>query len=293
MAKKQLAPLDWVCPAITDTQPAAPSANNVRLYGAQMGGQARLFQRAPAGRASPMQLSLGRTRVAWANPRGDVATIDTFGLGISTTGTLTAAAVSNSSFYKSQRRVDSLVTVASTSAVVGFRWNNTQWFRGNAAGRGGFLFSCRFGFTTGVATSTTRAMVGLTSQTAAPTDADPSGLNNILAFGWDSGDTNISFMHKQAAGSVVKETLSGSWARPNSNEGAVYDATIYCAPNGSTIYYELANLTAGTVTAGSTSDTANMPLDTVLLCPKLYFSVGGTSSVIGMSLFNLYIESDT
>lgn len=290
MAKQDVA-RDFLVPGISESLPGAPDAGKVRLHGGQVGGRPALFMRAPGGKAQALQTSIGRTRIAWAEPVGDAATIHVFGLTISTTGTLTAAAVSNSSFYRSQRRVDALVTSASTTAVAGFRYNQTQWYRGDAAGRGGFTFFARWGGTTGVATSTTRGFCGLNSQTAAPTDADPSGRNNILGFGWDSGDANISFMHKTGTGSVVKETLSGSWARPNSNEGAVFECTIYVPPNGSTVYYEITNLTTGGTTRGSV--TTDIPAATTLLTPLIYMSVGGTSSVIGVSLMKLYIESDT
>lgn len=290
MAKQDVA-RDFLVPGVSESVPGAPDAGKVRLYAGQVGGRPTLFQRAPAGRAQPLQTSIGRTRMAWAEPLGDAATIHTFGLTIQTTGTLTAGAVSNSSFYRSQRRVDALVTVASTTAVAGFRYNQTQWYRGDAAGRGGFTFFARWGGTTGVATSTTRGFCGLNSQTAAPTDADPSGRNNILGFGWDSGDANISFMHKTGTGTVVKETLSGSWPRPSSNEGAVYECTIHSSPNGSSITYEITNLTSGATTRGSV--TTDIPAQSTLLGPLIYMSVGGTSSVIGVSLMKLYIESDT
>lgn len=285
---------DFLVPGVSESLPGAPASGAVRLYGGQVGGRPTLFVRAPAGRAQPLQMGLGRTRIAWAEPLGDAATISVFGLAIQTTGTLTAAAVANTNTYKSQRRVDALVTVAATTAVAGFRYNMTQWYRGDAAGRGGFTFFARFGITTGAATSTTRGYCGLTSQTAAPTDVDPSGQNNVCGFGWDSGDANISFMHKTGTGTVAKEALSGSWARPSTNEGATYECTIYCPPNGSTITYEITRVDAnGTITTVRGSITTDLPSAATLLCPKIWASVGGTSSVIGVSLFKLYIESDT
>lgn len=294
MAKLLRVPYDFLVPGVADTLPGAPDAGKVRMYGGQVGGRPTLFQRAPAGRAMPLQASIGRSRIAWAEPIGDAANISTFGLTIQTTGTLTAGAVNNTTHYKSQRRVEALVSSASTSAIAGFRYNQTQWYRGDAAGRGGFTVFLKVGFTTGVATSTTRGFFGLNSQTAAPTDANPSGRNNVLGFGWDSGDTNISFMHKTAAGSAVKETLSGSWARPNTNEGSTYEATIYSPPNGSAVFYEITRYDAnGTVTTTRGSVNSDIPDQNVLLCPLTYISVGGTSSAIGMSLFKLFIESDT
>jgi hypothetical protein len=289
MAKRILTPYDFVALDASGA-PAAGSGNDLRVYAGKMANQPRLFQRGPSGKAEPLGPSFGRSRMAWWNPRGDVATIDTFGMGVTTTGTLTLAAVNNTNFYKSQRRVDALVTTPSTTAVAGFRWNQSQWYRGDAAGRGGFLVCMRVGFTTGVA-STTRGFFGFVSATGAPTDAEPSGQNNVLGFGWDAADSNISFMHKTGSGTVAKDTLSGSWARPAANEDAVYEATIYCAPNGSTVEYQLDNLTAGTTTSGSAS--SSLPANTTLLLPKMYHSVGGVSSVIGITLFNCYVESDT
>lgn len=283
---------DFIVPGVSDTLPGAPDAGKVRFYGGQVGGKPTLFTRAPLGRAQPVQPSLGRSRIAWATANGDTTTASVFGLTLSATGTATAAAVASTTFYTSQKRLDYLVTTPSTSAVAGFRYNQSQWYRGDAAGRGGFLFTCRWGASTGVATSTTRGFCGMSSVTGAPSDADPStSLNNALGFGWDSGDANISFMHRTAGGTTVKETLSGSWPRPSADNTSVYECSVYSSPNGSTIEYEITNLTTGDTTRGSVSST--LPATNIFLSPRVYMSVGGTSSVIGVTLMNLYLESDT
>lgn len=282
--------LDFQVPAIGEALPAAPAAGTVRLYGGQIANKPTLFHRSPDGRALPLQNSFARSRISWATANGSTATVSVFGLTISGTGTATAATIASTSFYTSQRRVDYLVTTPSASAVAGFRYNETQMWRGDAAGRGGFLFTCRWGASTGVATSTTRGFCGLVSATGAPTDANPSAQNNALGMGWDSGDTNISFMHKTGSGTIVKETLSGSWPRPSVNNTDVFEISIYSAPNGSTIEYEITNLTTGVTTRGSVS--TDIPNSSTFLCPKCWMSVGGTSSVIGVSLFNLCVETD-
>ena len=281
---------DFLVPAVGESLPSAPTAGAVRLYGGQIANRPTIFYRNADGKALPLQNSFARSRIAWATANGNTTTVSVFGLTITNTGTATAAATGSGSFYASQRRVDILVTSASTTAVAGFRYNESQMWRGDTAGFGGFLFNCRWGPSTGVATSTTRGFCGLMSATGAPSDANPSSNNNVLGMGWDNGDTNISFMHKTGSGTVVKETLSGSWPRPSVNNTDVFDISIYSAPNGSTIEYEITNLTTGVTTRGSVS--SDLPANTTFLCPKCYMSVGGTSSVIGVSLFNMFIESD-
>lgn len=290
MAKQTVA-LDFTI--LTAAQaPSAPSSGYARVYVGMMANKPTVVLRGPTGRVAPLQNFLGRMRVSWAQALGDSTSIGVFGITIAATGTATTAATTpGSTFYVSLRRIDYLVTVASTSAVAGFRYNQAQFYRGDAAGRGGFMFCCRWGAATGVATSTTRGFCGMTSVTGAPTDVDPSSLNNILGFGWDNGDANFSFMHRTGSGTVVKDTLSTTIPKPSVNNTSVYECTIYCAPNDTVVYYEITNLTTGDTASGSVN--SSLPAQDTLLCPKCYMSVGGTSSVIGVSLMSMYLETET
>ena len=64
------------------------------------------------------------------------------------------------------------------------------------------------------------------------------------------------------------------------------------APPGTTqsLSYEVRNLGTGALATGTV--TTDLPATTQLLAPYAYMSVGGTSSVIGLSLMSLYIETD-
>jgi len=245
--------------------------------------------------ASAIQPSLSQKRIAIAQGCLGTNTVSTWGLaGSSTpiaTGTATAAAAATTNRHTRSQRVEYLVTTATTSAVAGFRVNVTTYsIGGSASDEGGFFFVCRWGPATGVSTSTTRAFVGMTGSTAAPTDVDPSSINNMIGMGWDSADTNIQMMCR-GIGSVSKIDLGSSFPKPTVDRTKVYELAMF-SPPGTTqsVSYTVTEL--GTSNVASGTITSNLPTAATLLNPRGYMSVGGTSSVIGMALMNFYIETD-
>lgn len=295
-------PSDWNAGHVLDadgvdipthgTEPAAPAADNIRLFSAKLAnGRAALAGKGPSGVSVFMQAHFGTTKIAMAQPAGGGTTVSTFGMAaLGATGTATTLSVSTTNIYTQTRGVEYLVTTASTTAVAGFRNSSTQWWIGNAAGFGGFTFVCRWGPATGVSTSTHRAFVGLRGSGAAPTDVQPSSLVNILGMGWDSADTNIQFLCNDGSGAASKVDLGTSFPVPTSNRSKVYEVQLFCAPNGTTVYWRVLDVGTGAVAQGSVN--TDIPANTILLTPLGYCSVGGTSSVVGIALFNLYLETD-
>jgi hypothetical protein len=129
------------------------------------------------------------------------------------------------------------------------------------------------------------------NSTAAPTDVNPSALGHICGMGYDSGDTNIQFMHNDASGTATKIDLGASFPKPNVDLTSVYELALF-SPPGTTqvLHYEVTNLVSGAVATGTI--TTDLPTTSTLLTPYGYMSVGGTSSVIGLATMGLYIESD-
>lgn len=282
----QVSALDFLT---TGATPGNPSAGRVELFGGKTSnGHNELFTHSSTGRDRTLQNSLSRSRIAMATANGDTTVVSQIGMNLSATGTLTIAPVSSASFYRSQKRVD-ILAAASTSAVAGFYSASNQFYRGDAAGRGGFNFACRWMPTTGQA-ATTRGFCGFTSGTSAPTDVDPSTLADVLGMGWDTADSSIQIMHRTGSGTVVKDSLSSITFPIPSADTTVFDFEMYCPPNGSVIYWKLSNLTTGLSIAGSFS--ADIPASTTFLSPRCYMSVAGVNSVIGVSFLNLYIETD-
>lgn len=273
--------------------PAAPAAGNVQLFGKAVGG-GRVLPAfiGPSGVDSAIQPMLSRNRVQWACGGGG-NTLTAMGVVLTATGTLTAPTYSSTNLHQSVSRVEYLVTAASTTAVAGFRGSVANLWRGNAAGLGGFYFSCRWGPATGVATTTNRAFVGVRAATGAPTDVQPSTLVSCIGMGWDAADTNIQLMSNDASGTCAKADLGASFPVPTADRTSLYELVLFCKPNDTGISYQVTNMTSGAVASGTITAAADLPSNTTFLLPFGYISVGGTSSVIGLALLNLYVESDT
>lgn len=272
------------------SEPSAPEAGNLTLYAKKVGGRVMPKMKGPSGLDTSLQPNIARNKIAYALPNGNGTTITYLGCALSATGTATALNVATTSLYTQMRGVEYLVTTAATTAVAGFRSAAAQFWRGNAAGRGGFHFICRWGPATGVSTSTNRSWVGLRASTSAPTDVEPSSQVSAIGMGWDAADTNIQIMHNDGTGTATKIDLGASFPVPTADRAKVYELALFAAPNGSSVDYEVTDLTTGAVATGTLS--TDLPASTTLLTPLGYSSVGGTSSVIGICLYSLYIETD-
>lgn len=272
---------------------ASPSADagGLLVFCKSVSGRNMLTQIGPAGIETALQPSIARNKIGWIEPVGNGTTISSTGLQAPTaTGTPTAANVAITNLHAMMRRVEYLVTAAATTAVAGFR-NNTQIFaRGNAAKIGGFHFVCRWAPATGVATATSRAFCGMIASTNAPTDVEPSSQVNIVGMGWDAADTNIQIMHNDASGTATKVNLGASFPVPTVDRQEVYEIAIFCPPNGTDFKWEVTNLVSGAVATGTI--TTDLIANTQLITYSCWMSVGGTSAVVGVTLFGLYIETD-
>lgn len=270
----------------------APPANTVRAFMKSVAGRAHLAMMGPSGLDSILQEHFGRNKVAIWSPAGNSTTITVIGAAaLTATGTVTAANWAATNRHTRQKRADYLITTAATTAVAGFRLAAAQWTIGAAtAGDGGFTFIFRWAPATGVAVATTRCFVGMANTTAAPTDVQPSTITNIVGCGWESGDTNMSIMHR-GAGAVTKIDLGASFPRPSADRTSSLELALF-SPPGTTqsVGYLVTDLVSGAEASGLI--TTNLPTNATPLAPRGWLSVGGTSSVVGMTLMGGYLSSD-
>lgn len=277
-----------VLPQFDTSAPTTPNAGSIVMFGRTVAGGYLPAYVGPAGLDSALQPGLMRNKICWFQPMaGSASLTGTNGFAMTATGTATAKTPANTNIHTQTSGVDFLVTVAATTAVAGFRSSIAQFWRGNAAGFGGFRYVCRFAPATGTTgVSTERLFVGLINATAAPTDVAPSTLTQCIGVGYDSADTNWQMY--AAGASQTKTDLS--IAQPSTDRSDVFELALFCKPNDSSIGYEFTRLSDGTKASGTLS--TNLPTNTNFLCPKGYHSVGGTSSVVGLTLFSLYVETD-
>lgn len=267
-----------------------PSADILRIYKENECGRLMPAFRDVSGWPAVVQPHIGMHRIASWIPQGGSANITVVGSGaLTATGTATALAMSATNIYTQSKCLEYLVTAASNSAVAGFRSSQNVYWRGNASGFGGFHFICQWGPATGVATTTNRAFVGMTASTAAPTDVQPSTLTSMCGMGWDAADTNIQIMTNDASGTATKVDLGTNFPVPTADRTKAYEVQLYCAPNASAMNYKVTDLGTGNVASGTLS--TDLIPNTTFVSPRGWMSVGGTSSVIGIALMNMYVET--
>jgi hypothetical protein len=272
--------------------PTAPAAGGVKLFGRSVAGRALPAIIPPSGLDTPLQPLLARNKIALAVPVGNSSTVSLTGVTLSATGTATAKNWASTNRYTKMRGVEYLVTTAATTAAAGFRGGSAQYTVGsNTPGDGGFHLVCRWAPATGVSTATNRAFVGLNTVTGTATDVEASSRTNQVGMGWDAADTNIQFMHNDGSGTCTKIDLGAGFPVPTVDRTNIYEVALFSPPGtAQSVTYEITNLVTGATATGTV--TTDLPGSTTALNPFAYMSVGGTSSVIGICLFGLYIETD-
>ncbi len=278
---------------VPDADGTATPTGSLEIFRRDVGGRSMLAMVGPSGLDTTLQPLIGRNKIATWTPAGNGTVIVADGAAAMTaTGTATAANVATTNLHQMQKRLDYLVTTASTTAVAGFRYPAAQWTIGgsgtDATQKGGFTLIIRFGPATGVGTASNRCFVGMSSSTVAPTDVEPSTITNIVGCGWDSADNNIQIMHR-GAGAITK--IDTGIPVSNLDRTECYELSLFSPPGTiQRVGYEFRNLITNAAARGTIF--VNLPSATTLLAPRGWMSVGGTSSVIGISLMSAYLESD-
>jgi hypothetical protein len=243
-----------------------------------------------AGSTLTLDVKKYKRNARWAAVGNSPAIVSAESATLTNSVTPTAANVAVTDAYTEKIRTDYLQVTATTTAIATARSAAAMWYRGAAAGRGGFRVRARIGNATGSANATHRAFFGLQGGTTALTDVNPSTVLNTVGLGWDSGDANLSMITNNAVGPATKTTLGASFPRPTTDRSAMWDLELSCAANDTQIAYKVTNLISGAVATGSL--TATLPVSTTYLAWHMYASAGGTSSVAGFTFSFLEIASD-
>lgn len=269
------------------TEPTASATGSVHVYAKAVVGKMQLKIKGPSGLDTPLQAALWQNNtVLWTPGAAAGLYQGTVGANL---GTAALVLPTTTNLYTIMRRSTFASVVTTTNQQVGIRTEN-MFTRGNIAGMGGFMFVCRFGFTsikTGM-----RAFVGLCADTTAIVTADPSAKFNTVGFAFDLADTAWTFMHNTSSGTATKEVISGQGALVTNN--TAYDAYIWCAPNDTAVYYRLDRVDTGATIVDS-SITTNLPVNTALLAAQCVMSNGTANIVVGdatIGVNRLYVETD-
>jgi len=267
------------------SEPPIPAAGMLEVYCKSIAGKLMLKQVGPSGLDSPLQNAIWQNNTVLFTPAAAAGVWQgTIGSNLGTPTVVLPTMVNVGTML---RRSNFPTVVTTLNQQVGTR-TESMFFRGSIANLGGFFFVSKFML--GTWTTGNRLFVGMCAGTTAVVTVEPSTLTNILGFGVNAADTEITFMHNDAAGSATKDTISGQPALATNNAYAAY---IFCRPNDSTVYYRLDNLSNGT-TIIDTSTTTDLPVNTTALTAQSIIgnaanTVAG-SATIGIN--RIYIETD-
>lgn len=281
---------------IATVNPTAPVTDSLLLYSRKIAGRIMPKWMPPSGLDTFVQPALfGNNIVLYMPNTGTTAGLN---MGtpwaVGTTVSHPTPASTAPAMYNSLKRTRSANVVTTTNQILGVSSIVTgaaQFWRGNAAGQGGFFFFSRFSIDLWPAT-TVRMFVGLHSGTTAVVASDTfpaismCGLTHVTT----DAATVLNFTTKDGTTATSQAiTLTGALAA-----NQVFDFYMFMKPNDSTIYYRLDDLIAGTTLIDS-SKTTNLPATTVFMGPSATMSNGTvniTAATTAIGVNRIYVESD-
>lgn len=289
----QVQPSNWNDNHIIDSEvpfpvvasPAIPAAGFFALFGKSQGGRAMPAFMGPSGLDSLLQPHMAKNGWAQWKPAGNATTISAVGAAaLTATGTATAKNYAVTSLHTRTTGVDYLVTTAATTAVAGYR-AATNIYRVVD----GFHHIFRVAPATGTtALPSNRFFCGLSTSAAAPTDVDPSTLTNSVGVGYSSVDTNWQIYF---GGTAVAKVDTGI-VKPAADRDGPFTVIVFAPPGGAYLGVRLTNEVTGVSFETTTNVSTNLMATTTAAGPRAFHSVGGVSSVVGLTLFAGYMETD-
>jgi hypothetical protein len=270
-----------------DAAPATPAAGKTGIHGLALAARGYAAFVNSDGRQHAVQPMLGRCHIGhWLPPGANAAPL---ALGITAptvSGTATSRNPSLTNLFTQTRRI-AYISASSAGSVAGLRNTTAQFWRGNAAGLGGFFATFRWGNADSV--TTCNQFCGMQSIVTAPTDVAPSTLTNLVGVGSDSGDTNMQLYASD--GTARARVDLGASFPANSNATAFYELILYCPPNASAIDWALTRLDTGVATSGQITGT-NLPVATQFLNQQIYRTNGATAASVELNFMSHYIETE-
>lgn len=265
--------------------PRVPPAGYLKLFVRNKAGRIMLNTIGPAGIDTQLQPALfGNNVVLWmpssaalaANTNGTLWTLRNSG----TNAAKSHPAPASTNAYTAMKRAE--FSTGTTATGSSGEQSDLQFYRGAAAGRGGFFFTARFGV--GAFSGTWQLLIGLSALNAALA-GEPSAQNNTCGLIKDSTDTNYQIFTRN---SIANKTDSG--LAPTAAQ--ILDFSMFMAPNGADVTMRLVDPMTGTVYVDNVLKNLNVPFtDTFMAMHAQIRSASGTTAkVLGVN--RMYCESD-
>lgn len=267
--------------------PAAPT-DGVALFARQRANRVLANVRGPSGLITPLSGNpLWAVKAAYFGASGNGTTVTAINHGTSASGTAGTATVANTSLFSSVRRVR-YTSGAAANSPAGIRHNQIQFWRGNAAGLGGFFYVAQFGVAT---FQTGMAFFAGMAPAAVLGNANPNTLLNMCGFGFDAsaGQTTWQFYTNDGSG-VATTTDLGVNFPANTSGVDWYEARLFSAPNGADIGWSFERLNTGHLAEGLA--TTDLVPNTTFMSPQITGQTKAGTVAIAVDVSFQYVESD-
>ena len=301
ISSDQIVDLRFIAPELVNERarlphivtPAAPATNEIYIYGQNRAGRMLPQWRSPSGVAVAAQPAFFSTSAIWYLPNNGTTIGLNYGVPWVSGGTVSHPTPASTNIVSQMWRTRFANVVTTTNQVLGvgaFAASTQRYWRGNAANLGGFFFHSRFVVELWPA-ATVRVFVGLSDQTTAVVASDTlaGNLAGLLHITTDAA-TVLNFTTRDGTtASSTAITLTGALAA-----GQAFDFFMYCPPNGSTIYFRLDDINAGTTLIDSSKAT-NLPTATAFMGPQAHMSNGTANTTVtttAIGIQKIYVESD-
>lgn len=260
--------------------PSAPSAGNAAVYVRSFAGRPLPSTLAPLGAESWLQPSLATNNVAMWFPGVTTTAGINFGVSWTVIATQAHPAQASTNFLTALRRAtySTSTTIGNGSGVLAAA--NTFW-RGNAAGLGGFFFFARVG----VVTFQSAMQIAVCLLPTAALGGEPSAVNNHICLRKDSTDANWFFSTRN--GTTATPVDLGLAVAANQ----VLDLYVWAGPNASDITYRVERIDSASVLADNVTTSSTLPVSTTFLAPSAQVRTT-TANAVAIALAKIYVESN-
>ncbi len=270
--------LAMVMPATTAAlSPAAAATDTMKLFVQKVAGVMTFRTIGTSGVDHTYQRSISENGSTLYLPNNGTTVGVNLGIGWTTGGTVSHPTPSSTSpaIYNQQKRTRWANIVTTTNQTLGLHSVTAEkrFWRGNAAGLGGFNFHARFAIGLWPA-ATVRLFVGLSDQNTSPVASDTLA-GNCCGLWHDTTEaaTVLNFVTRNNTTTTKAAfTLATALAA-----GQTFDFWMYAPPNGTAVFYKVVELNTGTVLV-DTSTTTTIPLSTAFMGPTLQMS-NGTANI--------------
>lgn len=274
-------------PAVSTTAMPAADTDQLKVFARKVAGRMTLKYIGPSGIDQVVQDKISENGFSMYLP-GTGSTVGSLVHGATKTsaGTVSHPTPSTTApaVISQQKRTRWANVVTTTNQVLGLTTATAEkrYWRGNAAGLGGFNFHARFSIGLWPA-ATVRLFVGLTDQNTNPVTSDTLA-GNCCGLWHDTTEAASVLNFVTRNGTTA--TKAAITLAANLAAGQGFDFWMWSAPNGSVIGYKLVELNTGTTRVDTTTSTT-IPLNTAFMGECLAMSNGTANITVTTSAFEL------